>query len=45
MDEYPFESRFVEIAGQRMHYVDEGRLTSAKASSSTTSISPTSSAP
>ena len=23
-DEYPFESRFAEINGQRMHYVDEG---------------------
>lgn len=24
---YPFEDRFVEVAGQRMHYVDEGRGT------------------
>lgn len=24
MKEYPFRSRFVEIAGQRLHYVDEG---------------------
>ncbi len=23
-DEYPFESRYVEIDGQRMHYIDEG---------------------
>lgn len=23
-DEYPFESRFAEIGGRRMHYVDEG---------------------